>query len=163
MQFASPHIILIDGKSGVGKSSLADRLAESLDAAIVRLDDVYPGWGGLESGRDSVIDTVLRSMRGGGGAFYQSWDWATEGPGPRVRVPQRDVLIVEGCGASTAESRAFASVSIWVECDEEVRQSRLYVRDGSDFDEHVPGWEAQVDKHIRTNDPIGSATVRIRT
>ena len=36
-------IVAIDGPSGAGKSALADRLVTSLDAQLVRLDDLYRG------------------------------------------------------------------------------------------------------------------------
>ena len=163
MPSANAHIILIDGKSGVGKSRLAAHMAGSLGATLVELDEVYPGWGGLAAGRDAVIAEVIRPFRDGTDGSYVSWDWGRNAPHKRILVPWTDVLIVDGCGVSTPESRALADVVVWVDCDEDVRQSRLFLRDGTDFDEHVPNWERQVDAHIRDNDPIASATVRVRT
>ena len=61
-------VILIDGPSGAGKSTLADRLiaAWPTDAApqLVRLDDVYPGWGGLDRRRGAAALRPVGRTRG---------------------------------------------------------------------------------------------------
>ena len=53
-------VVLIDGRSGAGKTTLARELAPLLGAQLVSLDDLYPGWGGLEAGSAAVHETVLR-------------------------------------------------------------------------------------------------------
>ncbi|MEO8095730.1 MAG: hypothetical protein ABI632_12485, partial [Pseudolysinimonas sp.] len=40
-------VVLIDGRSGAGKTTLARELAPLVGAQLVSLDDVYPGWDGL--------------------------------------------------------------------------------------------------------------------
>ena len=37
-------ILLIDGRSGSGKSELATAIAAATGSQVVRLDDLYPGW-----------------------------------------------------------------------------------------------------------------------
>src|SRR4051794_36675475 len=66
-------VVLIDGRSGAGKSTLAAELAPLLDAQLVSLDDLYPGWGGLEAGSAAVYETVLRDRDPG----WTRWDWAS--------------------------------------------------------------------------------------
>ena len=60
-------IILIDGPSGAGKSSLADRLLAVWPAAgrprLVRMDDLYPGWDGLDAGSEAVGRDLLEPLR----------------------------------------------------------------------------------------------------
>jgi uridine kinase len=156
-----PHIILIDGESGAGKSTLAETMAEPLGATVVRLDDVYTGWDGLVAGRESIISSVLRPLAKGVSGSYEAWDWELNQPGWHVPVPLCDVLIVEGCGISTAESRAIADVSIWLDCPEPTRAARLLRRDGHEFDDEMPFWNAQVARHIANDDPIATASVRL--
>lgn len=158
-----PHIILIDGKSGVGKTRLAVRVADTLDATLVHLDDAYHGWGGLATGRDAVIETVLAPLARGLSGQFHAWDWADDAAGVIVEVRPADVVVIEGCGVSTQQSRALASSVLWVECDEAVRISRLFDRDRDAFVDHYDSWEAQVNDHIAHNDPIGTATVVVRT
>ena len=44
-------VLLIDGRSGSGKTELARAVVAGVpEAQLVRLDDLYPGWGGLEEG-----------------------------------------------------------------------------------------------------------------
>lgn len=158
-----PHIILIDGKSGVGKTHLAVRVADTLDATLVHLDDAYHGWGGLATGRDAVIETVLAPLARGLSGRFRAWDWAGDVAGEMVDVRPTDVVVIEGCGVSTQQSRALASTVFWVECDEAVRLSRLFDRDRDAFADQYDTWEAQMNHHIAQNDPIGTASVIVRT
>lgn len=163
MPSGNPHIILIDGKSGVGKSSLAQRMAASLGATVVHLDDSYPGWGGLEAGRDAIIESVIVPVSVGQRGEFRAWDWARDCPGENVTVNPSDVVIVEGCGISTPRSRDLSATVLWLECPEEVRAARLLGRDGTDFASQYEDWDTQVDAHIAQNDPIATASVIVRT
>jgi len=158
-----PHIILIDGKSGVGKTGLAVRMATALDATLVHLDDMYPGWGGLVAGRDAAIETVVIPLADGLPGRYQAWDWERDSAGEIIEVAPADVVVIEGCGVSTPQSRELASTVVWVECDENERLARLVDRDSNQFDDFSKAWDEQVDTHIAQNDPIGTATVVVRT
>lgn len=68
-------MVLVDGRSGTGKTTLGDQLARLLGAQVVHLDDVYPGWDGLRAAADAVVRDVLGAPSG-----YRRWDWATDGP-----------------------------------------------------------------------------------
>ncbi|MEG8037277.1 hypothetical protein QP157_18770 [Sphingomonas sp. LR61] len=52
-------VVLVDGRSGTGKTTLGDQLAQLLGAQVVHLDDVYPGWDGLRAAADAVARDVL--------------------------------------------------------------------------------------------------------
>lgn len=161
--FADPHIILIDGKSGVGKSTLAAVIASALNARLVHLDDAYPGWGGLERGRDAVIRDVVAPLSRGVAGRLETWNWETNSAGDTVVIEPSEVVVVEGCGISTAESRSLASTVLWVDCDDPARLSRRENRDGSQFDAELGEWDKQVGRHIIDNDPISTATVVVNT
>jgi uridine kinase len=48
-QKVSPFIVAIDGRSGVGKSTMARALAKRLDACVIAGDDFYAGGIALRS------------------------------------------------------------------------------------------------------------------
>ncbi len=156
---ATPHIILIDGRSGAGKTTLADEIAESLGATVVHLDDVYQGWGGLVEGRNRVIDDVIRPIRSGNTGHLVTWDWVRSAPGVGRSVAPAEIVIVEGCGISTPESRRLVDTCIWVDAPAEVRVARVAQRDGIATLEHFEAWERDVETHVADNDPIATATV----
>lgn len=163
VQSPKPHIVLIDGRSGVGKTHLAVRIADALDATLVHLDAAYHGWGGMEAGRDAMIDTVLTPLAAGLPGQYCAWDWERDIAGDIVDVPSAAVVVIEGCGVSTPRSRELASTVLWVECDETLRLRRLFGRDRGEFNHFYEAWDAQVNDHIAHNDPITTATVIVRT
>ena len=81
----------------------------------------------------------------------------------RKGAAEADVVVIEGCGISTAEARQLADVVMWVDCPDSERRERLRRRDGTVFAAHQDEWDEQVRKHIADNDPIGTATVTVIT
>lgn len=126
------RIVLIDGRSGSGKTSLAARLAPALRADIVHMDDLYPGWDGLEIGSRTAAADIVRALAEGRAASWRRWDWyAGAYAEEHVREPG-GVLIIEGCGSLSREAARFASVRIWMEVDARTRYERARLRDGDD-------------------------------
>lgn len=103
--------IVIDGRSGSGKTSLADQLVRRLlgqgrDAQVLRVEDLYPGWDGLSTGSRAVA-TALDAGR------YRRYDWIRGEFAEPVTISGTRPLIIEGCGAVTAEN--LAAVRRWVQ------------------------------------------------
>jgi hypothetical protein len=132
-------VVLIDGGSGAGKTSLGERLAPALGAQLVSLDALYPGWDGLEAGSAAVVATVLRERDPG----WTGWDWAAERPAGWHPVDPALPLVVEGCGALSAAARARATLGVWVELDAAERRRRALARDGARYEPHWDRWAAQ--------------------
>ena len=70
-------VVLIDGPSGAGKSSLADLLASrwpdlgaerSASVRTVRMDDLYPGWDGLDAASAALGAELLEPLATSGSA-----------------------------------------------------------------------------------------------
>jgi hypothetical protein len=131
---ASRPVVIIDGGSGAGKTSLGIRLAPALDAQLVSLDDIYPGWDGLEAGSAAVVADVLRAQ----GPGWRAWDWPADHAGEWHPLDPLRPLVVEGCGALSRASRARATLGVWVELDAAERKRRALDRDG---DAYAPHWE----------------------
>ena len=137
---AAPRpVVLIDGGSGAGKTSLGERLAPAIDAQLVSLDDIYPGWDGLEAGSAAVVTDVLRSDDPG----WRAWDWAAGiAAGWHPLDPHR-ALVVEGCGALSRAARDRATLGVWVELDTAERKRRALARDGDAYAPHWDRWARQ--------------------
>lgn len=130
--------MLIDGGSGAGKTTLARDLAPRLDAQLVSLDDVYPGWDGLAAASAAVHETVLRATDPG----YTGWDWAADRAAGWHPLDPSRAIVVEGCGALSRAARGLATYAVWVELDSAERRRRALARD-PDFAPHWDRWAAQ--------------------
>ena len=143
-------VVLIDGGAGSGKTTLARQLADHWPTAdvvqVVSLDELYPGWGGLAAGASAVPDLI----RGGG---FRTWDWRRNAPGDWRRLDPARPLVVEGCGAITAASKALAGLAVWLELDEAARRHRALARDGAEFAAHWDDWAAQEALHWSSDKP----------
>jgi gluconate kinase len=134
----SRPVVLVDGRSGAGKTTLARELAPLLGAQLVSLDDLYPGWDGLEAGSAAIAETVLRDMEPG----WRRWEWASSAPGEWHPVDASRPIVIEGCGALSRVNRALATFGIWVEVPAAERRRRALERE-PDFAPHWREWAAQ--------------------
>ncbi len=156
---ASRPIVLIDGRSGAGKTMLAARLAPLLGAEVVHLDDIYPGWDGLEQASQHVRLHVLASRT----PRWQRWDWTRSQPGAWQAVPSGNPLVVEGSGVLSRANRALASFAIWVELDDAERRRRALERDGETYAPHWDRWAAQEAAFVEREHPAELADAVVRS
>ena len=147
-----PYLIGIDGRSGAGKTTLADQLAAVLrsarDVTVFHLEDIYPGWDGLGPGTRVYVETVLLPLRQGHDAEWSAWDWVLDAPGTPRLTRAAEVVILEGVGACSAAARELLDVSVWVELPTSVRYDRALCRDGTSYAEHWDRWAAQEDAYL---------------
>jgi uridine kinase len=145
-----PDVVLVDGRSGSGKTELARAMvAQRPELQLVRMDDLYPGWDGLEAGSRHVHDYVVAAAI----RRWQRWDWAEDAPAEwHVLDPRRPVL-VEGCGALSRANRTLAAHAVWVELDEPTRRARVRARDGDSWADRWDQWAAQEEAFIAREDP----------
>lgn len=151
-------IVLIDGRSGAGKTTLAAWYGAELKLDVVHCDDFYPGWQGLAAAGSIIADQILQ------GAGYYTWDWAQGCPGSHVAVDVSGGLIIEGCGAITEATIAAAAkvgpvLTIYVTADEELRKQRALERD-PDYAPYWQLWASQELAHVRTM-PRADVTITV--
>ena len=145
--------VLIDGGSGAGKSTLADLLVAASGAALVRLDDLYPGWDGLAAGAEAVRRDLLAPRATGRDGTWRRWDWIREAPAERAVVPRAGGLICEGSGVLTRGSAPLADLALWVDLDAAERRRRAIARDGEPYARQWERWAAQEAAAIAANAP----------
>lgn len=141
--------ILIDGRSGSGKTELGLLLRARIPGSqLVRLDDVYPGWDGLEQGSAAVARFILSAR-----PRWKRWDWVGRRPAEWHELDPARPIIVEGCGALSRASRPLAGVGVWVDLGSEMRQRRALARDGDSYAPHWQQWAEQEERFIGRERP----------
>ena len=155
---AQRAVVLIDGRSGSGKSVAAGQVAAELGAAVLSLEDLYPGWDGLAAG-SAAVPGALQSGR------YRPYDWQLGRFADQERTLPRGPLVIEGCGALTAENLSAAhrwaaehrlpggAWAVWLDVPAVRRKSRALAREGEIFAPHWDQWAAQEEAHFQRHRP----------
>lgn len=162
-----PVAIAIDGPSGSGKTSLADALAAELagsnptgEVRVLHMDDIYPGWDGLDQAPALLLDWVLKPLRqhapaptdtdtdtdtGAGPIRWRRYDWIAGRYAEWHCWPVPTVLIVEGVGSGAAVAADHLDLLVWVSAPQPVRYQRGIERDGDAYAPHWRRWQRQED------------------
>ena len=122
------RVVGIDGLSGSGKSSFARRLAGELDAPVLCVDDLVPGWDALERAPGLLADGVLRPLAAGRPGRYRRYDWLAGRLAEWVDLAPGDLLIAEGCCAGVPPAGGLLSCLIWMDAPASERRRRLELR-----------------------------------
>ncbi|MBX0298610.1 ATP-binding protein [Cryobacterium sp. 1639] len=158
-------VVLIDGPSGAGKSTLADAVLAAWPGpqppTLVRLDDIYPGWGGLDAAIEHIGSRVLRPRRAGAAAAWQRHDWETDRPAEWHSVDQDRPLVIEGCGALAAAHAGVSDVRVWLDADDGIRKQRALDRDNGGFEAHWDQWQRHWERYRLREHPELWATLRL--
>ena len=142
-------IIVIDGRAGAGKSTLASDLQNELFRAgesmprIIHMDDLYEGWNGLAQGADYLQRVVLNPLLATGTSSWQEYNWELEARDCWREFSGGTPLIIEGCGSLNRFTRDIAQLKVWLDVSVEIRKQRWLERDGHIFDQYFDVWAAQ--------------------
>ncbi len=143
------RLVLIDGPSGAGKTTLAYALAGTMPAEIVHTDDLLDGWEGQFTYWERLESQILRPIAHGEHGAFQAYNWyESRFDDEWTKVPVPDVLIVEGVGAGREQGRNRASLVIFVTAPMEVREARSLTRDGLEMQEHLRPWRRREELHF---------------
>jgi uridine kinase len=134
----STRVVAVDGPAGSGKSVFAARLARSLSALVIGLDDLTPSWTGPDKEAPLLVTQVLAPLAAGGSGRYRFFDWEKDRYTEWREVPADPYLVVEGVGAGSRIARRYLSYLVWVEAPSELRLTRGLERDGA---HRLPEWE----------------------
>lgn len=122
-------LLLVDGRSGTGKSTVAARIAALLDGAVVHSDDL--AWHHDAFAWDDLATThVIEPWRRGERIDYTPPGWVAQGRDGSVTVPGGvRVLLLEGVGAGRASLAEHADAVVWVQSDRDEARERGLRRD----------------------------------
>ncbi len=159
---ASNPVVLIDGRSGAGKTSLARVLVARWPlrgrVQLVALDSLYPGWDGLDPGVALAREQILVPHARGLVGVWQRWDWDADTTAEAHAVDPSLPLIVEGSGLLTPATVRLGDVRVWLESPPASRKRRALTRDGDGYRPHWDQWAQQEDRHVARDEPARLAT-----
>lgn len=144
-----PLLVALDGRSGVGKSTLALAIAKEIGAVVVQGDDFFSGGPDVEwdarTTEAKVADCIdwrrirkeaLEPLLAGKPASYHPFNFVT-GIGLSEEVRQlgpASVIILDGAYSFRPELASIVDLSVLVEMrDDKLRRARLLEREGHDF------------------------------
>jgi len=159
---ASNPVVLIDGRSGAGKTSLARAMVARWPlrgrVQLVALDSLYPGWDGLDHGVELAREQILVPHARGMIGVWQRWDWDSSTTAEAHAVDPSLPLIVEGSGLLNSVTARLGDVRVWLESPAGSRKTRALTRDGDGFRPHWDQWARQEDQHVARDMPSSLAT-----
>jgi uridine kinase len=181
LQRKNPVLIALDGRSGTGKSIIAQAIARRVEGIIVVGDDFYSGgnddaWSGfgaqekVEKGIDwqRMRTQVLEPLLAKQPAFWHPLDfkpvigwvgWKDE----TVKLEPAPVILLDGVYSARPELADLVDLAVLVEADDEVRRKRLVMREGQVFMERWHRiWDAAEDYYFSHIRPRSSFDMDVR-
>ena len=135
------RLIAVDGRSGSGKTWLADQLARSLGAPVIHLDDLYPGWDGLTKAADVLTEWVIEPLSRQEPAHWRRFDWDSMSYAEWHSTEAAEVVLLEGCGSIRSALAGVYAARIWVDAPAAARRQRLRARpDWGAYQPHARRW-----------------------
>ncbi|WP_304455518.1 uridine kinase [Nocardiopsis sp. YSL2] len=165
---ARVRVVAVEGRSGSGKSTVAERLRAVLAARgepvhVLTMEDLYPGWDGLARAPGLLRSWVLAPLRRGESVAWHRYDWDRGAFAPeRTRLPEEvatgGTLVVEGCGSGAADVRGLVDALVWVAAPGAERARRLDARwDAAVYAPHRDRWARQEEAFYAEHRPDAHA------
>lgn len=181
LQCRNPLLVALDGRSGIGKSTIARAIARRVEGVIVVGDDFYSGgtddaWSGLsaEEKVERVIDwqrmraQVLEPLLAKQPASWHPLDFEPEigwigWKDETVTLEPAPVILLDGVYSARPELSYLVDLTVLVEADNKGRRQRLVIREGQIFmDRWHALWDAAEDYYFTQICPQSSFDFVIR-
>lgn len=145
---AGAVIVAVEGRPGAGKTTFGDALAAELDAVHIDLENLYPGWDGLDEGARLAAGELVAPAAAGEIAVVPQWDWVAMRPAEPLVVEPPEFLVLSGTGSGSLAAAPHLTLVAWMELGEAERRRRALERDGETFAPHWEQWGTQVEAYL---------------
>ena len=125
-----PALLLVDGRSGAGKTTAAERVARLLGADVIHTDDIAWNYSRFDWA-DLLVSGVIEPWRRREPVDYRPPGWVKDGREGTVVATVGRSLVVEGVGAGRASLAELTDLVIWVQADRTQAGVRGLARDAS--------------------------------
>jgi hypothetical protein len=141
-----PRVLAVDGRSGGGKTTVAQWLAAAVPGAIVLHTDDVAWYHAFFDWADLMRDGILAPLRAGDDVAYRPPAWDERGrDGAITASAASPLVIVEGVGIGRRELSAYVDALLWVQTDADEARRRGLARDGADAAGFWAEWQAAED------------------
>jgi hypothetical protein len=141
-----PRVLAVDGRSGGGKTTVAQRLAAAVPGATVLHTDDVAWYHAFFDWAHLMRDGILAPLCSGGPVAYRPPAWDERGREGSIVVPARcPLVIVEGVGIGRRELTEYVDALLWVQTDADEARRRGLERDGADRADFWAEWQAAED------------------
>jgi hypothetical protein len=157
-----PRVVAVDGRSGSGKTTFAERLRIAVPGAEVVHSDDIAWWHSRFGWDDLMLDGVLEPLHRGESVHYQPPAWPSHGRAGQIDVSaEASVVIVEGVGSARRELSHLLDAAVWVQSDfdEAKRRGILRDRDHGGATERWDAWMSEENPFLAADRPWERATI----
>ena len=137
----SPLVIAIDGRSAAGKTTLARKLSQELEAPVVHMDHFFLPFSartpqrlaepGGNFDRERFLSEVYAPLSRGEEFCYGVFDCAVGEIGTQRHIPRADVTIVEGAYCLHPELQPLYGLRIFCDVSPQEQLRRLALRESA--------------------------------
>jgi hypothetical protein len=126
-----PLLLAVDGRSGSGKTTVAERIAGRVPGAVVVHTDDVAWHHAMFDWADLMREGVLAPLHRGEAVAFRPPPWDVRQRPGAVTVPARCTLVVvDGVGIGRRSLAEWFDALIWVQADRTVAWARGLARDG---------------------------------
>ena len=135
-----PYVIAIDGRCGAGKSTIAARLAEELNATLFHMDDFFLrpeqrtperfSTPGENIDHERFLKEILIPLKEGRTITYSPYSCTTQTLLDPITVTPADIVIVEGSYALHPTLRAYYDLRVFLTLFPREQEARIRARNG---------------------------------
>ena len=155
-------ILVVEGGSASGKSTLANILKEKYDCTVIHMDDFFlrpeqrskdrleEVGGNID--KERFFEEVVKSLKNNTDFSYQKFDCSTMSLGEIVNVNLKRLIVIEGVYSMHPYFGKYYNLSVFLDIAEEYQKERILVRNSISFaDRFFNEWIPLENKYFNVN------------